>query len=491
MKISRVSILRWLAIAFLSLAVILLVTQLIRYSRIRSGFPPGTLIGGVPVGGLTQQQAADRIAQAFSIPLELSYGEDIIQVKPSTLGFELNVDAMIAAADQLRVNAPFWSSFWDYLWNRIPTAYETPLVATVEEKRLRAFLINEIAPRYDKSPEASQPIAGTVNFQIGSPGEVLDIDRSITLIDKALKSPDQRSVTLAISNTEPPRPSMENLKILLKQILDRSRFDGLTEIYVLDLQNGNEINFTYENGEEYPPGIAFTAASTIKIPIMISVFKRLPEPLSQTAADMIQLMIDESRNEPADALMQTYLDVNVGPLLVSDDMEALGYENTFMAGYFAPGEQLKRRYSTPANQRADYDTSPDPFDQTTTADIGNILADIYYCAEKGGGALVAVFPGEITQSECQLMITFLARNQVMVLLQAGLPDGTKNAHKQGYITELDGLMHQLIDILIVYSPGGNYIVTLAMYQPTQLIYDIANNIAAQISSAVYNYFNIS
>jgi len=113
LKISRVSLLRWLAIAFLSLAVILLVTQLIRYSRIRSGFPPGTLIGGVPVGGLTQQQAADRIAQAFSIPLELSYGEDIIQVKPSTLGFELNVDAMIAAADQLRVNAPFWSSFWD------------------------------------------------------------------------------------------------------------------------------------------------------------------------------------------------------------------------------------------------------------------------------------------------------------------------------------------------------------------------------------------
>jgi len=309
-------------------------------------------------------------------------------------------------------------------------------VATVEEKRLRAFLINEIAPRYDKSPEASQPIAGTVNFQIGSPGEVLDIDRSITLIDKALKSPDQRSVTLAISETEPPRPSMGNLKVLLKQILDRSRFDGLTEIYVLDLQNGNEINFAYESGEEFPPGIAFTAASTIKIPIMITAFRLFPEPLSQTAADLIQLMIDQSINEAADRLMQTYLDRNLAPKIVTDDLFKLGYENTFLAG-FLTFESLNNIYKTPANQRTDYNTDPDIYDQTTTAEIGNILADIYQCAEKGGGALIAVFPGEITQSECQLMITFLARNQVMVLLQSGLPDGTKNAHKQGYVTEGD------------------------------------------------------
>jgi hypothetical protein len=84
-----------------------------------------------------------------------------------------------------------------------------------------------------------------------------------------------------IGEVEPPRPSLENLAILIKQILDRSNFDGLTEVYVLDLENRNEINFAYELGVDYDPGIAYTAASTIKIPMMVSTFKRLNEPTPQ------------------------------------------------------------------------------------------------------------------------------------------------------------------------------------------------------------------
>jgi beta-lactamase class A len=119
-NINRTTLLRWISIGLISIAVILLVFQLIAYSRVRAGFPPGTKIAQVPVGGLNQQQAADRIIQAFNLPIELKYGQDSILVKPGLVGFSLNIDAMIAAADQQRVNAPFWSSFWDYLWNRIP-----------------------------------------------------------------------------------------------------------------------------------------------------------------------------------------------------------------------------------------------------------------------------------------------------------------------------------------------------------------------------------
>ena len=57
--------------------------QLIQFSRIRSGFPPGTLIGGIPVGGLNQQQAADRVVQAYNTPIELIYKDQHIHVKPS------------------------------------------------------------------------------------------------------------------------------------------------------------------------------------------------------------------------------------------------------------------------------------------------------------------------------------------------------------------------------------------------------------------------
>ena len=490
MNISRFNLYRWISVFLLVSAAILLVLQLIQFSRIRSGFPPGTLIGGIPVGGLNQQQAADRVVQAYNTPIELIYKDQHIHVKPSQLGFELDIQAMIAEADQQRVNLPFWSSFWDYLWNRPPEPHDTPLRASIDENRIRLYLMDEIASRYDQPPESSQPIAGTAGFQSGEPGSVLNVEKSIPLVKEALLSSTNRTAELVVENVEPPRPSLDNLEVLIKQIIDRSNFDGLTEIYLLDLENRKELNFAYENGTDYTPGIAFTAASTIKIPIMVSAFRRLSEPIPQDAANLLLQMIKESENPPADSLMQTYFDPNIGPIYVTNDMRELGLSNTFLAGHFYPGAPLLQRYLTPANQRLDYNTDPDVYNQTTPADMGMLLDDIYQCAQTGGGTFFAVFQGEISQSECQLMVTYLTQNKIGVLIQAGLPDGTQFAHKHGWVVETDGVIHTILDAGIVFSPGGNYVVVIAMHQPTQLIFDNSNLLFAQISTAIYNYFNI-
>jgi beta-lactamase class A len=490
LKISRISLFRWIAIGLVVVAAILLVLQLITFSRLRAGFPPGTLIGGIAVGGLSQQQAAERVTQAYNNPIELVYKDQLIQVKPSQLGFDLNVESMIAAADQQRVRLPFWSSFWDYLWNRPTVSHDTPLTAEVDENKIRLFLMEEIASRYDEVPQASQPIPGSINFLVGKPGVVLNIDKSLAIVEQALQSPVNRSAVLIIGEVEPPRPSLENLEILIKQILDRSNFDGMTEVYILDLENRNEINFAYELEVDYDPGIAYTAASTIKIPIMVSTFKRLNEPTPQAAADLMTQMIEKSENPPADQLMETYLDPNIGPIFITQDMQQIGLKNTFLAGHFYLGAPLLQRYSTPANQRQDYFTDPDVYNQTTPSDMGMLLDDIYQCAQTGGGTFAAVYQGDISQSECQMMITFLTQNKIAVLLQAGLPDGTQIAHKHGWIVESDGVIHSIIDAGIVFTPGGNYVAVIAMYQPTQLIFDVANFLSAQISTSIYNYFNI-
>ena len=265
----------------------------------------------------------------------------------------------------------------------------------------------------------------------------------------------------------------------------------MTEVFVLDLDNRSEINFAYEEEVDYDPGIAFTAASTIKIPIMVSTFKRLNEPTPQAAADLMAQMIEKSENPPADQLMETYLDPNIGPIFITQDMQEIGLKNTFLAGHFYLGAPLLQRYLTPANQRQDYFTDPDIYNQTTTSEMGMLLDDIYQCAQTGGGTFAAVFEGDVSQAECQAMITYLTQNKIAVLLQAGLPDGTKIAHKHGWIVETDGVIHSIIDAGIVFTPGGNYVVVVAMYQPTQLIFDIANFLSAQISTTIYNYFNIS
>jgi beta-lactamase class A len=491
LKANRINLFRWIAIFLLVSSLVLFVIQLTRFSRMRAGFSPGTTIAGIAVGGLDQQQAAERITQAYNVPVELVYVDQYMQVKPSQLGFELNITAMIAVADQQRVTLPFWSSFWNYLWNRPLNAIDTPLQASIDENRIRNFLIDEIASRYDQVPASSIPIPGTINFQVGSPGLVLDIEKSMPIVKRALQSATERSASLVIEEVSPPRPSLDNLEVLLKQIIDRSNFDGLTEMFIIDLEKREELNFAYERGVSYDPGIAFSAASTIKIPIMTSVFRRLGEPTPQAAADLMKQMVDRSENPPADSLMKIYLDPNIGPIFITQDMQEIGLQNTFLGGHFYLGAPLLQRYSTPANQRLDYTTDPDVYNQTTTSDMGMLLDDIYQCAQTGGGTFTAVFGDDITQSECQLMITYLTQNKIAVLLQAGLPDGTNFGHKHGWTTEADGLIHTILDAGIVFSPKGNYIVVIAMYQPTQLIFDVANLLYAQISTAIYNYFNIS
>jgi beta-lactamase class A len=486
------SALRWVSIILIFLAVIVTVFQLVSYSRQRVSFPPGMIIAGVPVGGLDRQQTAERLVQAYGLPIELRYGTSTIQIKPGVVGFELDLESMLSAADLQRMNQPFWIAFWDYLWNRLPVPVEVPLSSKLTEDRLRGFLKDEIAARYDLPPSAAAPVAGSTNFQSGSEGSVLDIDRAVVLIGDALKSPSARVVNLSVSKVEPPRPSLQNLQILLQQIISVAGFDGLVEIYIQDLQTAQGVHFATQGGAAVTPDVAFTAASTVKIPIMVSAFKRLKEPTSTEATDLIGLMIDRSENPPADQLMMDYLDPVSGPLLVTQDMQTIGLQNTFLAGYFYQGAPLLKSFTTPANSRTDIFTNPDSYNQTTPAELGMLLEDIYQCANTGGGTFAAAFPGEVTQNECRQMIAFLVRNKIGVLIEAGLPDGTQFAHKHGWITDpADGVIHTIGDAGIVYSPAGNYILSIYLYHPVQVVFDPVNVMVSQLSRAVYNYFNLS
>jgi beta-lactamase class A len=171
-------------------------------------------------------------------------------------------------------------------------------------------------------------------------------------------------------------------------------------------------------------------------------------------------------------------------------MQTLGLENTFWAGHFYIGAPILQRFDTPANTRDDINTDPDIYDQSTPADLGMLMEDIYQCAEYDGGALIASFPDEITQDECNLMVTYMARNQIAVLIQAGVPAGTTVAHKHGWAVESqDGLMHTMGDVALVYTPGGNYVLSIFVHHPVQTVFDPVNALFSELSAAVYNYFN--
>ncbi|MBV6395650.1 MAG: hypothetical protein HFACDABA_01228 [Anaerolineales bacterium] len=485
-------ILRGVSVIFLITAVIFTAFALVGYSRQRDSYPSGMTIGGVPVGGVNPQTASQRVLQVYTSPVQAQYAGATFILDPSVVGFQVDMDTMLAAADLARTGTSFWGGFWDYLWSRAPAAGNIPLAATLDEGRLRDYLQKEIAPRYDIQPSPAQPIPGTTQWTAGSPGQILDIDRAVILIDDALRSASNRTVALTFSRSTAVRPTMDNLTVLLKGLIQNSGFDGVIGLYLLDLQNGNEIHFAQDQGQplSVQPDVAFTASSTAKIPIMVAYFSEFGSAaLNQPTIDAMLDMIRRSENPPADKFMSS-LDQNNGPLKVTEAMKALGLTNTFMAGYFYNGAPLLGFFSTSSNQRTDVTTNPDRYNQTTPSDMGMLLEDLYQCAENGGGALVAVFPSTINTEVCQQMVEILVADKLGALLQAGVPEGTRIAHKHGWVTNPStGVIDNVSDAALVYSPGGNYILVVFTHHPQQILFDNANILFGQLSQAIYNYFN--
>jgi len=489
---SSIPILRGISIAILSIALVLTIISLIGYSRQRNNYPGGMKIGGVPVGGVDPQIALQRVLQVYSSPIEIQYGSAVIQVVPSTVGFELNLDTMIAAADLGRTGGSFWGGFWNYLWNRDPDPVEIPLSATIAEDRLKTYLKNEIAARYDEPPTSAQPVPGSTTFLAGSPGKVLDIDSATRLIEDTLRSPNNRTVVLSYNQSAAARPTIDNLGILLKQIITTSGFDGVIGLYMLDLQTGQEIHFVLNQGKELPiqQDVAFTASSTIKIPILVSYYiKNGSAPIDDQTQALISEMIRKSDNNASDAMMNR-IDPNTGPLIVTQNMKTIGLNDTFLAGFFAPGSPLLKEFVTPSNSRTDVSTDPDTYNQTTPLDMGMLLADLYQCATSGGGSLIAAFPDKITSQICQQVISYLSTDKIGVLIEAGVPEGTQIAHKHGWITSSDGVIRNFSDAGIVYSAGGNFVLSIYAYHPVQIVFDNANSLFANLGDAVYNFYNL-
>jgi beta-lactamase class A len=492
-----IPILRGISIAILSIAIVLVIISLIGFSRQRNNYPAGMKIGGVAVGGVDPQIASQRVLQVYSSPIEVQYGEARIHVDPSVVGFELDLDSMIAAADLERTGGSFWGGFWNYIWNRDPEPVEIPLSATIAEDRLINYLQSEVAPRYDEPPTPAQPVPGGTTFVPGTPGTILDIERAVRLIEDTLRSPSNRTVVLSFQRSTAARPTMDTLEIQLQQNITVAEFDGVLGLYLLDLRTGQEIHFAMNQGQEIPvtPDVAFTASSTVKIPIMVSYFIKYGEAaLDEQSDTLIQDMIRKSENPPADRLMER-LDVFRGPLVVTEDMKRIGLENTFIAGFFCSPSSpcpLLQQITTPANSRTDVTADPDVFNQTTTSDAGMLLADIYQCATSGGGALIAAYPDKISKQICQRMIDYLASDKIGVLIEAGVPEGTMVAHKHGWISDPATLVIKNIsDSAIVFTQGGDYVLVIYAYHPIQTVWEPVSGLFAKLSQTVYNFYNLT
>ncbi|MBK9208350.1 MAG: hypothetical protein IPL71_08635 [Anaerolineales bacterium] len=105
------TILRGVSILFLTAALVLSIVSLIGYSRQRNNYPASMTIAGVPVGGLTPTEASQRLLEVYTSPIEVQYNDAIIQIDPGVVGFQPDVETMLAAADLSRTGNLFGADF--------------------------------------------------------------------------------------------------------------------------------------------------------------------------------------------------------------------------------------------------------------------------------------------------------------------------------------------------------------------------------------------
>ncbi len=452
-----------------------------------AAYPAGSTIAGIPVGGLDEAAARRRVQDAYGQPVELLYGENAIQAAPSDLGFTIDLDAMLAGQGARR---SWQERFWAELWNKPgPGPVNVPLQSSFSSEKAQSYLEQQIAPRYDNPPQEPLP-RGDTQIIPGRPGWTLDAQASLPQIETAVQSLSERRVELRVVESPAPPMALENLQALLEHLVRQSGFDGLVDLAMTDLGTGKRIVFALDNGQAIDPEIAFTGASTIKIPITLSVLRRTSEPTPDQAHNWLGRMMDLSDNGAADALMSTYLDETAGPLVVTQDLRDLGLQDTFLGGYFADGSPLLQKFDTPANTRGDINLHPDIYNQTTPSEMDSLLADIYHCAKDNTGTLVEKFNGQVSQGECQLILDYMANNRHGMLIEAGLPETVHLAHKHGWVEELDGLLHTMSDASVVYTPGGDFSLSIYLYRTEQLDFDAENVLVARLAQAVYNSFNV-
>lgn len=451
-------------------------------------FSLGSRIGDVDVSGLSKEQAISSLATFYEAPLRIVINGVEKEVPIERLGYEFQYEKMV---EGLNCNQDSkFTQFWNFIWNKTedkPVQFD--LVFNKNEDIYEDFIDREISLMVAKNPVIPSRITGTTRFNPGVVGIEPDLAKLKADIDNQIIG--QGGEPILVETIDLPSPDLP-LEILEEQVLEIvniDQFPGVIEIYSKNFTNDETLQILLSGGRKMEPGVAFTAASTMKIPILLSTYWRNAEPLGELEKNWIEAMIVRSENDPADRLMEQ-IDTVRGPLLVTNDLQSLGFENTFIAGYFYLGAPLLDLYQTPANQRTDVNINPDVYNQTTPQEIGELLEMIYHCSKGQETGLIQETNGLLTMDECQQIIDILARNEMGALIEAGLPEKTIIAHKHGWSQERDGLVHSFSDVAIVYGPQSDFVLTIFLYSDEQLLFDVANPIIARVTQTIFNAYNL-
>lgn len=251
-------------------------------------------------------------------------------------------------------------------------------------------------------------------------------------------------------------------------------------LYLLNLESGEEITF----GNQY----AFSGTSINKIAILTGVFSVMDSaPEYQTAVDILNTVIC-SENTATNSLLARAGggDMYRGAERASEVLNAIGLQRTFItAPYEIPGREMPQPTSPiryPKTTADQVKANPDVTNQMTVDEMGYLMSSLYKCAYLENGPLLEVETG-LRSQECRKILYVMSNNTVDAFAKAGVPEGIQVAHKHGWTAETHG------NAAIVFSPGGDYVLVMMMFQPTWLVFEESLPLVAETSRLMYNFLN--
>ncbi len=279
-------------------------------------------------------------------------------------------------------------------------------------------------------------------------------------------------------------PLSPEFKALGDQLWDKllaAGFDPETSrlgsLFLMDLQTGEALTF----GEDF----AYSGMSLSKVSILTTLYRSLDRlPDGEEARHLASMMICSENTSSNRILGYIGGDPYSGAANVTDTMRQMGLQETFMVAPFLIDPRITPQpVAAPSSPADTTRTNPDPFNQMTVNEMGLILYSMYQCAADGTGPFINAFGGAITQQECEQMLYLMSGNRIGALLEVGAPDGTRIAHKHGWINDTHG------DAGVVFTPGGDYVLVVVLHNPTWLNFEESFPLIEDIALTVYNYFN--
>ena len=274
------------------------------------------------------------------------------------------------------------------------------------------------------------------------------------------------------SSTEPvtngvPESDRERVeKVLAQARQEIEGYNGEAGLYVWDLNKG--FGYGIRADEQ------FFTASIIKVPIMVAVYRKVDEGdlsfsqeieikeedwaagagwlqwekagTKQTVGDLLLLMMTQSDNVAANALVRTV----GGADYVNQVARSMGAEDTLL-------------YQKVSSERG---AVPALDNRSTPRDMATMLQKI----AEGKAA---------SEKSCGYMIDLMYQDQLDWWLDAGLPAGVEAANKAGWLYRVYD------EVGIVESGGHNYVVAILSKHGTADVYQ-GEAMIKNLSSAVWN-----